>query len=213
MSDAEGSSAAPHDAPPEQPSTSPPVPERENIIDAVADLLQMIVNWLRQEAAGIMRDKVVLPGQQLGMLVAFAMAAAALLVIGLCFLFVAFLMVLAGYIGWPGALAVVGASILVGRRSTDLPEDEEHPDMTPDPTTQPLYIPPEERVSLDEIKQRAGTIQNLAVVQAKDVVYEVYEQNVTRAALVAVGVIIVAASLAYYIGSRAARRVVEVDLD
>jgi hypothetical protein len=85
--------------------------------------------------------------------------------------------------------------------------------MTPDPTNQPLYIPPQERVSLDEIKQRVGTIQDLAVVQAKDVVYEVYEQNVTRAAIVALGVIVVAASLAYYIGSRAARRVVEVDLD
>jgi ABC-type spermidine/putrescine transport system permease subunit I len=85
--------------------------------------------------------------------------------------------------------------------------------MTPDPTTQPLYIPPEERVSLDEIKQRAGTIQNLAVVQAKEVVDEVYTQNVTRAALVAVGVVVVAASIAYYIGRQAARQVVKVDID
>ena len=114
MSDADGSSAAPDVASPEPPRDEAPVTERENVIDAVADLLQMLVNWLRQEAAGIMRDKVVLPGQQLGMVVAFAMAAAALLVVGLCFLFVAFLMVLAGYIGWPGALAVVGAAILVG---------------------------------------------------------------------------------------------------
>ena len=84
--------------------------------------------------------------------------------------------------------------------------------MTPDPTTQPLYIPPAERVSLDEIKQRATTIQNLAVVQAKEVAHEVYEQDVTRALLVALGVVVVVASLAYYVGSRAARRVVEVDL-
>jgi hypothetical protein len=84
--------------------------------------------------------------------------------------------------------------------------------MTPDPTSQPLYIPPQERVSLDEIKQRATTIQNLAVVQAKEVVNEVYEQNVTRAALVALGVVIVVGSLAYYVGSRAARRVVKVDI-
>jgi hypothetical protein len=74
----------------------------------------MVVNWLRQEAAGIMREKVVLPGQQLGMLIAFAIAAATLMVIGLCFLFVAFLMVLAGWIGWPGAFAVVGVAILIG---------------------------------------------------------------------------------------------------
>jgi hypothetical protein len=114
MSDVDGSSADPYIAPPEPPAEEEPVIERESIVDAVADLLQMVVNYLRQEAAGIMRDKVVLPGQQLGMLVAFAMAAAALLVIGLCFLFVAFLMVLAGWIGWPGAFALVGAVILVG---------------------------------------------------------------------------------------------------
>jgi hypothetical protein len=85
--------------------------------------------------------------------------------------------------------------------------------MTPDPTTQPLYIPPEERVSLDEIKQRAGTIQDLAVVQAKEVVNEVYTQNVTRAAIVALGVVLVAASLAYYMGRQAARQVIKVDID
>ncbi len=91
-----------------------PAPERETIIDAVADLLQMIVNYLRQETAQLMRDKVVLPGQQLGMLIAFAFAAAALLVIGLCFIFVAVLLVLAHYLGWPAALALVGTLILIG---------------------------------------------------------------------------------------------------
>lgn len=85
--------------------------------------------------------------------------------------------------------------------------------MTPDPTTQPLYIPPAERVSLDELKQRATNIQNLAVVQAKEVVDEVYTQDVTRAVLVALGVVVVAASLAYYIGKRAARQVINVDID
>ena len=127
MSDAVGGPAPAQDVPPEpqytapqppdptpEPPSGPPAPERENVVDAIADLLQMLVNWLRQEAAGIMRDKVVLPGQQLGMVIAFAFAAAALLVIGLGFLFVAFLMVLAGYIGWPGALAVVGTAILIG---------------------------------------------------------------------------------------------------
>ena len=36
---------------------------------------------------------------------------------------------------------------------------------------------------------------------------EVYEQNVTRAALVALGVVVVAASVAYYLGTRAVRQV------
>jgi len=84
--------------------------------------------------------------------------------------------------------------------------------MTPDPTTQPLFIPEQERVSLDEIKQRVAEVQNLAIVQAKEVALEVYEQDVTRIALVAVGVVVVVASLAFYLGSRAARRVVEVDV-
>jgi len=105
MSEADGSPAT-------EPSAES-APQRESVIDAVADLLQMLVNWLRQEAAGIMRDKIVLPGQKLGMLIAFAMAAAVLSVVGLCFLFVAFLMVLAGWVGWPGAFALVGGSILV----------------------------------------------------------------------------------------------------
>ena len=76
------------------------------------------------------------------------------------------------------------------------------------PINQPLYIPPEERVSLDELKSSAERIQNLALTQSKQVVHDVYEQNVTRAALVAVGVIVVAASIAYYLGRQASRRVV-----
>lgn len=94
--------------PPEPEPTQESAPQRETLADAIADLLQMVVNYLRQETAGIMRDKVVLPGQQLGAFIAFAFAAAALLVIGLCFLFVSFLMVLAYFVGWAGAFAIVG---------------------------------------------------------------------------------------------------------
>ena len=72
---------------------------------------------------------------------------------------------------------------------------------------QPLYVPPEERVTIDELKQRVEQIQDLALTQSKRVVSEVYEQNVTRAALVALGVVVVAASVAYFLGTRAARRV------
>jgi len=85
--------------------------------------------------------------------------------------------------------------------------------MTPAPEErQPLYIPPAERVSLDEIKQRAEQIQDLTVTESKRLVSEVYEQHVTRAALVAVGVVIVAASVAYFLGRAAARRVVVTDV-
>ena len=80
--------------------------------------------------------------------------------------------------------------------------------MTQDPAKrQPLYVPPEERVTTDELKQRVEQIQDMALTQTKQVVHDVYEQNVTRAALVALGVVVVAASVAYYLGTRAARQV------
>jgi len=80
--------------------------------------------------------------------------------------------------------------------------------MTKDPAKrQPLYVPPEERVTVDELSQRVEQIQDMALAQTKQVVHDVYEQNVTRAALIALGVVVVAASVAYYLGTRAARRV------
>jgi hypothetical protein len=86
--------------------------------------------------------------------------------------------------------------------------------MTPDDAKrQPLYVPPEERVTVDELKQRADQIKDLALVRSKQIVREVYEQDVTRAALVAVGVVVVAASLAYYLGARVARRVTTIDAE
>jgi hypothetical protein len=86
----------------------------ESLTDAVADLLQMAVNYLRQETAGVMRDKVVLPGQRLGMMVAFALAASFLLAIGLAFVSVALLLLLAKYLTWPGALGAIGGVLLLG---------------------------------------------------------------------------------------------------
>lgn len=93
-----------------------PAPEakRESLTDAVADLLQMAVNYLRQETAGVMRDKVVLPGQRLGMMVAFALAASFLLALGLAFVAVALLLLLAQFLTWPGALGAIGGVLLVG---------------------------------------------------------------------------------------------------
>jgi hypothetical protein len=76
--------------------------------------MQMAVNYMRQETAGVMRDKVVLPGQVLGAFVAFALAAAFLLALGIGFIAVAVLLVLAHYLGWPGALALIGVLLLIG---------------------------------------------------------------------------------------------------
>ncbi len=67
-------------------------------------------------------------------------------------------------------------------------------------------VVPEERVTLEQIKHRAEEIGNLAINESKRIANDVYEQNVSKAVLVAVGVIVVAASLAYFMGSRAGRR-------
>ena len=62
----------------------------------------------------------ILRAQQLGMCfgvrdaIAFALAAAALLFLGIGFISVAVLLVLAHYLGWPGALALIGVVLLIG---------------------------------------------------------------------------------------------------
>ncbi len=74
---------------------------------------------------------------------------------------------------------------------------------------QPLEIAPEDRVTLEQLKHRAESIQNLAVSETKRVTNEVIEQDFTRKALIAVGTVVVVASLAYYFGRRAAQRLTD----
>lgn len=74
------------------------------------------------------------------------------------------------------------------------------------PKNQPLYVPPEERVTLEELKARVSQVQDLALHRAKETVHRVYEQDTTKLALVAVGVVVVAVSLAYFMGAAAGRR-------
>lgn len=103
------------------PGTQPPVdaPEppsaaRPSVIDAAADLVQMSVDYVRQETGDVVRDKVVRPTQQAGQVVAFALAAATVLVMGILFISAAMLILLASFIGWVGALLVVGGIQLLG---------------------------------------------------------------------------------------------------
>jgi len=84
------------------------------VIDAVADLLQTAVDWLRQEAAGLVHDKIVAPVQRLGLTLASASAAAALLVLGLTFIAVALFLLLAQWVGYPGALLIIGGVLVLG---------------------------------------------------------------------------------------------------
>lgn len=85
----------------------------ENIIDAVADLLQTLVDWLRQEAAAIVREKIVLPIQKLGLTLASAGAAGCLMVVGLIFVAVALYLFLANAVGHPFALLIIGGVYLL----------------------------------------------------------------------------------------------------
>lgn len=86
----------------------------EAVIDSVADLLQTAVDWLRQEAAGIVQEKIVAPIQRLGLTLASAAAAAALLVFGLSFIAVALFLLLADLVGYPGALLIIGGALMLG---------------------------------------------------------------------------------------------------
>ncbi len=90
------------------------VPEERTVIDAAADLLQTIVDWLRQEAEALVREKVALPMQRVGLTVAAAWAAAVLLVLGLGFIAVGLLIVLAQWLTWPGALLAIGGVLVLG---------------------------------------------------------------------------------------------------
>jgi hypothetical protein len=88
-----------------------PAPEerqRPEIIDALADLLQLASDWVRQEAETTIHDKVVIPLQRLGLTIASASASGCALVLGLIFIAVALFMWLGGFIGYPWAFFAVG---------------------------------------------------------------------------------------------------------
>ncbi len=102
--------AEPQVAPPEAPEP----PARATIADAITDFVQLIVDYVRQETGDVVHDKVVVPTQKAGMVIAFAIAAALVMFLGIAFISVALEMVLARYVGWPAALAITGSLLLAG---------------------------------------------------------------------------------------------------
>lgn len=88
--------------------------EARTVVDAVADLLQTVVDWLRQEAEAIVRDKVAQPMQKAGMVIAWAMAAAMAFILGAGFVAVGAMILLAQFVGWPAALFIIGGVFIVG---------------------------------------------------------------------------------------------------
>lgn len=84
------------------------------ILDQLLDLLQTARDWVQQEAEGIVRTRIVPPLQRLGLTVASAFAAAALLVVGLLFLAVAAIVYLSQLLGVPLAFAIIGGVFVLG---------------------------------------------------------------------------------------------------
>lgn len=84
------------------------------ILDQLLDLAQTARDWVRQEAEATIKEKVVPPLQKLGLTIASASAAAALLVVGLLFVAVAAIVYLSQLIGVPLAFLAIGLLFLIG---------------------------------------------------------------------------------------------------
>lgn len=89
-------------------------PEEQSVIDQIADLLDMLSRWVRQEARDIVRSKLIIPLQRLGLTVASAYAAGCLLVVGVIFLEVAGLMFLGEWLSYKFAFLLLGTVTLLG---------------------------------------------------------------------------------------------------
>lgn len=63
----------------------------------------------------------------------------------------------------------------------------------------------ESRVTIDDIRHRAESLQSKAVSEAKSVANSLVGEDGKRALLIAAGLVLVAASVAYYLGTRAGR--------
>lgn len=63
----------------------------------------------------------------------------------------------------------------------------------------------EPRVTLDDLRHRAEDVKTKAVAEAKGAVDVVMGESSVKTLLVVAGVVVVAASIAFYLGSRAAR--------
>jgi len=64
---------------------------------------------------------------------------------------------------------------------------------------------PAERITLDDLKHRAEQVKDLAVSDAKDAVATAFDTSEVRTLLIAAGVIVAVASVAFFLGTRAVR--------
>ncbi|MBS3974697.1 MAG: hypothetical protein KGZ89_07525 [Actinobacteria bacterium] len=97
---------------------SSPAPDngsnKKPIMDLVIELLEALVDWLRYEVETIVREKVVLPLQRLGITLFAASAASCLAALGATAIAVGAFMLLGQAIGYAYALLLIGAVLLIG---------------------------------------------------------------------------------------------------
>jgi len=72
-------------------------------------------------------------------------------------------------------------------------------------TAKQALPPTAPKITLDDVKHRAEAVKDLAVSDAKSALATVARTEESKKLLIAVGVVIAVASVAYYLGSRAAR--------
>lgn len=63
----------------------------------------------------------------------------------------------------------------------------------------------EERITIDDIRHRAEHVKSQALSEAKSAVDTVMGENGTRTLVMVAGLVVVAASLAFFLGSRSGR--------
>ncbi len=72
-------------------------------------------------------------------------------------------------------------------------------------SAKPVETPAEPRVSLDDLRHQAESLKAQAVTEAKGVADTIVQQEATKTILVVAGVVVLAASLAYFLGTRSGR--------
>jgi len=68
------------------------------------------------------------------------------------------------------------------------------------PTPEPV-----EKITLDDLKHRAEQVKDLAVTETKTAVSNVLDTNEAKTLMIVAGVVIVAASIAFFLGTRSVR--------
>lgn len=93
-----------------EPGARPP---GRSLSDAVVELMEAVIDWFDHEVETVVREKIVLPSQKLGLMLVAAVSAGCLAVVGILFLMAGVFMLLGEAIGYAWTLLLLGAVLLV----------------------------------------------------------------------------------------------------